>query len=209
MLLKNDKIVLKKDFGGLKKGTTFQVSEIFEDGTISFRNDSLGMGVMSFDECEKMFEKCVKREFTDWTPEKLGYEFRHNGKVVEVRLGFVSGEPVIGKAVCHEDDKFELDKGVEIAENRAFAKYYKRLALNCEEAIKKLTKGDEIVVGQKVKVREDLVDWAYYGSDCYVEAMGNLGKYITISEIVKFGDCIEYRARETGKFTWTKQMFDI
>ena len=90
MLLKNDKIVLKKDFGGLKKGTTFQISEIFEDGTISFRNDSLGMGVMSFDECEKMFEKCVKREFTDWTPEKSGHEFRHNGKVVEVRLSFVS-----------------------------------------------------------------------------------------------------------------------
>ena len=65
MLLKNDKIVLKKDFGRLKKGTIFQISEIFEDGTISFRNDSLGMGVMSFDEYEKMFEKYVKREFTD------------------------------------------------------------------------------------------------------------------------------------------------
>ena len=130
MLLKNDKIVLKKDFGGLKKGTIFQISEIFEDGTISFRNDSLGMGVMSFDECEKMFEKCVKREFTEWTTEKLGYEFRHNGKVVEVRLSLPVGKPPTGRAICHEDDEFDLDKGIKIAENRALIKHFKKQIIN-------------------------------------------------------------------------------
>ena len=136
MLLKNDKIVLKKDFGRLKKGTIFQISEIFEDGTISFRNDSLGMGVMSFDEYEKMFEKYVKREFTDWTPEKLGYEFRHNGKVVEVRLN-LPVEQATGRAICHEDDEFDLNKGMDIAKNRALIKYYKKQITDCEESRKK------------------------------------------------------------------------
>ena len=74
---------------------------------------------------------------------------------------------------------------------------------------KKLTKDDDIVVGQRVKVRKDLVGRVIYGSDCYAKAMGNLGKYITISEIVKFGNCVEYRARETGKYTWSKEMFDM
>lgn len=138
MLLKNDKIVLKKDFGGLKKGTIFQVSEIFKDGTISFKNDSVGVGVVSFGEYEKLFEKCVK-----------------------------------------------------------------------EETLKNLTKDDEIVIGQRVKVRKDLVDGIEYGSDYYVKDMGYLGEYITISEIVKFSDCIKYRAKETSRFLWTKQMFDM
>lgn len=209
MLLKNDKIVLKKDFGGLKEGTTFQVSEIFEDGTISFRNESLGIGVMSFDEYEKMFEKCVKREFTDWTPEKLGYEFRHNGKVVEVRLSLPVGKPPTGRAICHEDDEFDLDKGIKIAENRALIKHFKKQIINCEESLKNLTKDDEIIVGQRVKVRKDLVDGIEYGSNCYAKAMGCLGEYITISEIVEFSDCIEYRAKETSRFLWTKQMFDM
>ena len=208
MLLKNDKIVLKKDFGGLKKGTIFQISEIFEDGTISFRNDSLGMGVMSSDEYEKMFEKYVKREFTDWIPEKLGYEFRHNDKVVEVRLN-LTVEQTTGRAICHEDDEFDLNKGMEIAKNRAFIKYYKKLITNCEENLKNLTKDDEIVVGQRVKVRKDLADGIEYGSNCYAKAMGHLGEYITISEIKKNDNNAEYRAKETGLYFWTKEMFDI
>ena len=209
MLLKNDKIVLKKDFGGLKKGTIFQVSEIFEDGTISFKNDSVGVGVVSFGEYEKMFEKCVKREFTEWTSGRLGYGFRHNGKVVEVRLSLPVGKPPTGRAVCHEDDEFDLDKGIKIAENRALIKHFKRRITNCEETLKNLTKDDEIVIGQRVKVRKDLVDGVGYGSNCYVKAMGCLGEYITISEIVRFSDYIEYRAKETSRFLWTKQMFDM
>lgn len=48
-----------------------------------------------------------------------------------------------------------------------------------------------------------------YGSNRYIECMGHLGEYITISEIKKNDNNAEYRAKETGLYFWTKEMFDI
>lgn len=55
MLHKNDNIMLMRDVHGLKEGTIFRVEKVDTDGLITFSNESIGVGVMSYDEFEANF----------------------------------------------------------------------------------------------------------------------------------------------------------
>lgn len=127
MLLKNDKIILEKDMNGLTKGIEFFVKDISNEGTITFQNNMLGFGVMSYEEFEEYFAK--KIEFSDW---KLATEddfyivgevkTRNNKKITEVILE--TGE--VGISSCHDDDIFDENRGFTIALCRAVIKKLKK-----------------------------------------------------------------------------------
>lgn len=55
MLHKNDNIMLMRDMHGLKEGTIFRVEEVNTDGLITFSNELIGVGAMSYDEFESNF----------------------------------------------------------------------------------------------------------------------------------------------------------
>lgn len=123
MLLKNDKIVLEKDMNGLTKGAEFFVKDISNEGIITFQNNILGFGMMSYDEFERYFTK--KIEFSDWKVATgddvcvIGkVKTRNNKKITEVILE--TGE--VGISSCHDDDIFDENIGVTIALCRAVIK---------------------------------------------------------------------------------------
>ena len=62
-------------------------------------------------------------------------------------------------------------------------------------------------VGDKVRVRKDLVDNSEYGEELFTgEMMQFVGKVVTISELL---DDDEYFIRETNSdYVWTDEMFD-
>ena len=61
-------------------------------------------------------------------------------------------------------------------------------------------------VGDKVRVREDLVVDKEYGNDCFVIGMkGMLGKTVTIDSVNEGAEV--YRIKECG-FHWTEEMFE-
>lgn len=124
--------------------TKFKVIAIYKD-CISFVNKSLGVGVISLDEFYKYFEEFVpntpKDEFeidptpyspkwTNWTeytlPDDTSCLYRYKdtpyGSVkLECKFIYLS-EVLIGRACCHKDDEFDLEKGIEICKNRAYIK---------------------------------------------------------------------------------------
>lgn len=60
-------------------------------------------------------------------------------------------------------------------------------------------------VGDKVRVREDLVIHELYGDHVFVGNMSPLkGKIVTIEDVRPFG----YRICECGRFSWTDEMFE-
>lgn len=120
----------------------FKVIAIYKD-CISFVNESLGVGVISLDEFYKYFEEFVpntpKDEFeidptpyspkwTNWTeytlPDGTSCLYRYKdtpyGSVkLECKFYNLKGT---GRACCHKDDEFDLEKGIEICKYRALIK---------------------------------------------------------------------------------------
>lgn len=63
-------------------------------------------------------------------------------------------------------------------------------------------------VGDKVKVREDLIENKCYGSQTFVDKMMKLkGKEVTIKSTYDYDNIDEYRIVESG-YTWTNEMFE-
>ena len=63
-------------------------------------------------------------------------------------------------------------------------------------------------IGDKVKVRGDLVDWNIYEGESFVDNMFRFkGKEVTIKEIVVCNND-EYIIEELKKYTWTNEMFE-
>lgn len=122
--------------------TKFKVIAIYKD-CISFVNKSLGAGVISLDEFYKYFEEFVpntqKEEFeidptpyspkwTNWTeytlPDGTSCLYRYKdtpyGSVkLECKFYNLMGT---GRACCHKDDEFNLEKGIKICKYRALIK---------------------------------------------------------------------------------------
>lgn len=122
----------------------FKVVSIYRD-YISFVNNSLGAGVISFDELDKYFDvftpntpkdefeidptpyspkwtKWIEYTFSDGTSCLYRYKDTAYGSVkLECKFIYLS-EVLIGRACCHKDDEFNLEKGLEICKLRAYIK---------------------------------------------------------------------------------------
>ena len=75
---------------------------------------------------------------------------------------------------------------------------------------KKTKSKTKFKVGDKVKVRNDLIEYKRYGSNTFVDSMKEFkGETVTISEINVGYLCNEYHILEdTQKWNWTYEMFE-
>lgn len=138
MIIKGSEIVLKKMLPGME-GSPLEVGMIFEVNSVDKNGLSLsiphvGYGRISYDEFYEYFEpykKPEKRVWTDWKAfypknenEAFIWSYKTNGKAVEVKMQNYKGTvQVKGRATCHKDDKFDLDKGIALAKARALVNY--------------------------------------------------------------------------------------
>lgn len=144
MLLVGDKIKQVKEIKGFNfVGREFSVDAV-EGNSISF-SSSFGRGVMTLTEFEEYFEKIIEpnREpsWSEWELYERFLEYRVKGDLVEVR-SIYGGGSVFCKP-C-EEDKFDLQKGLEICELKFMAKKEKqsveRHQRQLEEIMRQLSK---------------------------------------------------------------------
>lgn len=113
MLIIGSKVKLIKAIKGAERlniGDVFEVTKI-ENNIITFKC-VYGYGMMSYKEYEEYFE--VVRKWTDWRMYKskgLYYYYKHDGETIMLRN---MNSDIVTKAVCHKDDEFDLDKGLEL-----------------------------------------------------------------------------------------------
>lgn len=79
-----------------------------------------------------------------------------------------------------------------------------------KEKIKEPKSKNEFKVGDKVKVRNDLIEYERYGSNTFVNSMKEFkGETVTIAEINVGYLCNEYHILEDNqKWNWTYEMFE-
>ena len=133
-MIKGDKIKLVKKMGVFDNiGEICEVTDIQEGGVICFKFGGCHLGCMSYDEYEKYFEKVeepAKKTWSEWYLNEIrfidingkdvrcNYLYRTNGKKVQIRCGAFKAE-----ATCCKDDKFEIEKGLNLAKKRLVVKY--------------------------------------------------------------------------------------
>lgn len=119
MLVKGRKIKMIKAMPNFNKvGQEFEVTDI-KDGAIFFKCN-FGSGLMSYKEYKQYFEEVEEVKTLQWSKwksmlisdEQIAY--RTNGK--DVQVSYLGG---LGVAKCHEEDTFDLSKGIELAHQRA------------------------------------------------------------------------------------------
>lgn len=137
MITKGNKIKLIKPMGVFDNiGEICEVTNVTEDGGISFRFGGCHLGCMSYSEYEKYFEPYEpspkKREWTGWTKIVISYcdlfdvgkmrnaEVRNNGKTTQIRTKLNSDDKTYIKAEsnCSPTDEFDFLTGVELAKYR-------------------------------------------------------------------------------------------
>ena len=132
MLIQGSKIKLIKPIGVFKNVREIcEVVDITEGGVISFRFGGHHLGCMSYDEFLKYFKQVEEEKvWSNWEDTRvLFYDindketvitlgFRNNGKKVQVRSGALKAE-----SSCHSEDRFDFDKGFELATKRLIVKY--------------------------------------------------------------------------------------
>ena len=122
MLLIGDKIKLVNPIGEFNRvGDVFDVTDILDGGEILF-SCSYGLGVMSYDEFERYFEKKRILTWSRWEAirfdgDSVIYTYRTNGKRIELRHGNLRAS-----ASCHEGDDFDLNKGLTLCLARLLVK---------------------------------------------------------------------------------------
>lgn len=126
-MMKGDKIKLKKRIGTFGHiGAICTVIDVSEDGIISFRYKNKYEGFISKDVFMDYFT--TFRRWTKWANgkngtyliengEPLSYQYRYNGKRVQIKHGVFKAE-----ACCHKDDEFDLLVGLSIAMRRLIIK---------------------------------------------------------------------------------------
>ena len=130
-MIKGDKIKLIREMGVFKNvGEICEVGDITKGGVISCRFGGYHLGCMSYDEFLKYFEQVEERVWSNWEETRVTFydmndkktgitiRFRNNGKKVQVRSGALKAE-----SSCHSEDRFDLDKGFELATKRLIVKY--------------------------------------------------------------------------------------
>ena len=140
MLVVGSKIKLKKKMGAFDNiGEICEVTDILEGGVICFKFGGCHLGCMSYDEYEKYFEKVedapVKRTWSEWerrnnivlTLDKqrcgFSYSVRTNGKKVQLKIETGKNDTIRSEASCNKNDKFDFNKGLELAKRRLIVKF--------------------------------------------------------------------------------------
>lgn len=120
MITKNDKIKQVKEIDGFNRiGEIFEVTNVSEDGIISFKCD-FGYGVMSYNEFEKSFEKVEELiwgnwiKFDDYDESDYKYKYKTNNKVITMKCLDSGYEDLMSKSTCSEGDIFDLNKGIKL-----------------------------------------------------------------------------------------------
>ena len=138
-MIKGDKIKLIHKMGVFDNiGEICEVVGIEEGGVIYFKFGGCHLGCMSYDEYLKYFEPVEesvveqKRTWSPWETIMINYfdtnneqhtryaRIRNNGKKVQVVYRNFETE-----ACCHKDDKFDYDKGRNLAVKRLIVKLLK------------------------------------------------------------------------------------
>lgn len=132
IIVKGDKIKQVKEIMGFNKvGEVFEVLGV-EDGVVSFRA-SFGQGVMSYNECEKYFEKVGEEQWSGWVTDGLE-EFRIKGKVIQYRERNTNIS-VFSK--CLPEDEFNLLTGLELCRDKL---KFKKMKIELEKLKNQLSK---------------------------------------------------------------------
>lgn len=141
MITKGSKIQLVKKMGIFNNiGEICEVTNITEDGVITFRFGNYHLGCMSYDEFEKYFinydemktKKAPKRTWTNWEYDTFIYydfdgdsytvpvKYRNNGKIVDFRTDWDKRAVanIKTRASCNKNDKFDFETGLDIADHR-------------------------------------------------------------------------------------------
>lgn len=155
-MIKGDKIKLIKPMGEFTNvGEVCEVVKVDEDGVISFRfgRNGVHLGCMSYNEFEKYFElidkenskKKSKKTWCKWRnfvfncydpnlkPLSLEGFYRTNGKKVQVKYILGNDKTLRAEATCCNKDKFDLVKGLKLAQYRFRLKFLK---LKTDELVK-------------------------------------------------------------------------
>jgi hypothetical protein len=120
--------------------------------------------------------------------------------------------------VYFEDSNFHKKIGETSTFNQAkqlAQKHYEQLILSGIEDVvdeKQDTSFPVLKVGDKVKVREDLVEDEMYGNDRFTFSMTpHIGKIVTIHQVIDFSDGVKYKIEEDVERDWyyTPVMFDF
>lgn len=116
MLVKGRKIKMVKAMPNFNKvGQEFEVTDI-KDGAIFFKCN-FGAGLMSYKEYKEYFKEVEVLQWSEWFTALISEEqikYRTNRKEVQVKY-----LDLIGIAKCHDEDTFDLSKGIELAYQRA------------------------------------------------------------------------------------------
>lgn len=135
MITKGSKIELVKPMGVLDNiGEVCEVTNVAEDGVISFKFGGCHLGCMSYSEYEKYFKpyETKERKWTEWTKVVISYcdlfdvgrmrnaEVRNNGKTTQIRTKLDPADKTYIKAEsnCSLTDKFDFLTGIELAKYR-------------------------------------------------------------------------------------------
>lgn len=146
MITKGMKIEAVKDIENIiRTGDVCEITDIGDDKTISFRFGGCHLGIMSNDEYKKYFRPYAvksddnkeKRRWSKWTESSLNYftldgsfrtcliETRTNGVRVQVRTGN-SGSYIKARSGCCPRDKFNFEKGKNLANKRLIMKLHQK-----------------------------------------------------------------------------------
>lgn len=138
MITKGSKIQLVKPIGIFDNiGEVCEVTNVTEDGVITFRFGNYHLGCMSYDEFEKYFvnyeekvKETTKRTWSKWKCDTFIYynfdgesyvvpvKYRNNGRVVELRTDWTDEVNLKTKASCSKRDTFDFDTGLDLADHR-------------------------------------------------------------------------------------------
>lgn len=140
VLLRNDKVVLLKEYGDLKQvGDTYEVAN-FTDELVILRNErtKIAVGAISLVDFYEYFEKKkdVRFKYTKWTniidsttDGIIGF-YRTNFKKVQVMLPIkYNGSYIRAESSCNKDDEFDLWFGIKLAFSRAKVKAFDKIIL--------------------------------------------------------------------------------
>lgn len=141
-VVRNDKVVLVKEFGELKTiGESYEVANV-TDTAIVLRNvvTKIAVCAVNIDNFDEYFTK--QENVKGWTPwQRLVDEasntiafYRTNYKKVQVKTNNYRAE-----ATCNKGDNFNLYFGIQLAYARCMNKFFIDVKNNHEEGLKKAT----------------------------------------------------------------------
>lgn len=152
-ILRNDKVVLIKEFGELKiVGETFEIANITDTAVVlrDARN-KIAVGAIDIAVFDQYFKK--PEEVKGWTSwqrlvDQLGNTiafYRTNQKKVQVR----TTEDIRAEATCNKCDEFNLAFGIRLAMTRCELKMLKHIHSEYTQVMERMN-GD-------IKMKEDMI----------------------------------------------------